>query len=309
MAGRGAYTGAPWAELICHHRGIDIIPMTESIEETLQHWPDPEPHQVEVLLLGTTHLDNPGLDEVNPEVGEVLEPDRQRELGALVDRLESAAPDRVAVERPWDRHDELDEQYQAYRTGEWAYDTEARVESVHPKRNDPTTECRSEVVQIGFRLADRLDHETVYPVDDPMDLTNDDAEELQEVGFSPEEKVPIDLPDPERKEEADEERFATSTISEYLLAINRAAEQQFNHRFMFAEAIPWGRGENFGGPDQLATWYRRNLHIVHNCWRSLEPGDQRLFLLVGNGHVRVLRQLLDETPQFCPVSPLPYLAG
>lgn len=281
--------------------------MTASDDEPLQHWPEPEPHQVEVVLLGTTHLDNPGLDEVNPTVDDVLEADRQADLVELVDHLERAEPDRVAVERPWDRHEELDTQYQAYRTGEQAFDTEAHFESVHPMREDPTAECRSEVVQIGFRLADRLGHETVYPVDDPMDLSNEDAEALLERGFTPEETVDVDLPDPEEAETADEQLFADSTIREYLLATNHEDQQRFNHTAMFGKAIPAGEGENFGGPDQLAIWYRRNLHIVHNCWRVLEPHDKRLFLLVGNGHVRILRHLFAETPQFCPVSPLPLL--
>jgi len=37
-------------------------------------------------------------------------------------------------------------------------------------------------------------------------------------------------------------------------------------------------------------------------------GDtERILCLVGSGHVHALRQLLLETPEFCPTSALPYL--
>ena len=63
--------------------------MTDSQEpeQPPEDWPRCDSEQVEVMILGTIHLDNPGLDEVNPEVGDVLTPDRQAELQDLTDRL------------------------------------------------------------------------------------------------------------------------------------------------------------------------------------------------------------------------------
>lgn len=67
-------------------------------------------------------------------------------------------------------------------------------------------------------------------------------------------------------------------------------------------------GEGISGtPTFLAYWYDRNIRMVHHLWRAIEQGDERLLLVVGTGHIRVLRHLLGETPMFCPVSPLPYL--
>jgi pheromone shutdown protein TraB len=47
--------------------------------------------------------------------------------------------------------------------------------------------------------------------------------------------------------------------------------------------------------------------MVHHLWRAIEQGNERILLVVGTGHIRVLRHLLDETPMCCPVSPLPHL--
>lgn len=270
-------------------------------------WPAPEPGQVRVLLLGTYHMDNPGLDEVNVDADDVLVPQRQDELRDLADRLERWKPDRVAVERPYDRADALDRVYREYHDGEQAYDREEAIDSTHPRRDEAVPECRSEVVQVGFRLADRLDHDRVYPIDCPMDLMNDDAAELQERGFEPERKVPVETQSVEDRKREVDERLTGSTIPEYLRWLNGEAELSFNHEGMFDEFVRWGEADNFAGPRALGTWFDRNLRMVHNLWRAIDGGDERLLLVVGSGHIHVLRYLLAETPMFCPVSPLPLL--
>lgn len=272
-------------------------------------WPEPAPEQVRVLLLGCYHMDNPGLDEVNVDADDVLGPDRQAELRALVDRLAGWAPDRVAVERPYERREAVNALYREYHDGERAYDEEQRVDPLHPERSDPTAECRSEVVQVGFRLADRFRHERVYPIDEPTDLGNEDAAELEERGFDPERKVPVGLPDFAAHERESNRRLASSTVTEYLRWINREEHLRFNHEGMFGRYLRWGEGDNYGGPRALATWYDRNIRMAHHLWRAVERGDDRVLVVVGSGHVRVLRHLLGESPQFCPVDPLKLLDG
>jgi hypothetical protein len=77
---------------------------------------------------------------------------------------------------------------------------------------------------------------------------------------------------------------------------------------MFDRFIRRGVGDNYAGPDALAKWYRRNLRMVHNVWRAIDDGSERVLFLVGVGHVHTLRQLLLEFPQFCPTSGLRYLS-
>ena len=52
-------------------------------------WPQCESEQVQVMLLGTYHMDNPGLDEVNIDADDVLAADRQAQFRELVDRFET----------------------------------------------------------------------------------------------------------------------------------------------------------------------------------------------------------------------------
>ena len=275
--------------------------------ECTDAWPEPEPGQIAVMLLGTYHMDNPGLDTVNIDADDVLAPKRQAELEDLVDRLAPWEPDRVAVERPTDSAEPLNECYDSYRLGAVAYGDEVSMEALHPRRTEMTTESRSEVIQIGFRLAERCSHERVYPVDSPMSLYNEQLEELEADGFEPPVKADVDLPDFAAMEAELERELVSSTIREYLVFLNQESALRQNHLGMFGDLIRRGRGANYGGPDALATWYTRNLRIVHHVWRAVEVGDERVLVLVGSGHVRVLRQLFAEVPQFVPVSPLSLL--
>jgi hypothetical protein len=292
------------------------LPANAAVAETVDdiHWPVPRPGQVRVLLLGTYHMDDPGLDEVNIEADDVLADDRQAELRDLAGRLERWEPDAVALERPWDRADELNDVYERYRSGDYRYDTEHEYEPPHDLRDDPTAECRSEVVQVGCRLAERLEHDMVHPMDCPVVMGNDAAEELSSRGFEPEQKVDAPVLDRDAMQREVDQRLRQSTIPAYLRWMNREQQLRNNHYGMFGQYVPYGDGDNFAGPEMLGTWYERNLKMVHNLWRAVdadahETGDEyRILVVVGSGHVRILRHLLDEAPQFCPVNPLPYLS-
>lgn len=282
---------------------------TSTPSDAPEGWPDCDPEQVEVMLLGTIHLDNPGLDEINPRVGDVLTPERQSELRDLTERLARWDPDRIAVERPYDDREAVNAVYEEFRDGRRAYDEEQDLSSLRADFGvELDDEVRSEVVQVGFRLADELGHDRVYPIDAPTTLQNDEFDALEERGFRPEKKVDYSLPDPEAVQRETEEKIADSTLTEFLRWQNQEEQLRVNHDLMFDRGVRWGEGDNFGGPRRLTIWYDRNLRMVHNVWRALESDDERVLFLVGSGHVRVLRHLFTEAPMFCPVSPLPYLA-
>ena len=272
-------------------------------------WPSPEPEQVEVLLLGCYHMDNPGNDAMNVEAGDVLSGTRQRQLATLTDRLAGWAPDVVGVERPADWTERLNATYERYRSGRLAYDEE------NPKADGDrrTPAARDEVVQVGFRLADRLGHDRVAAVDDPLfheDRTDDYRAALEtEDLWLPDERrrARYDLPEPETNEREHARRLRESTITEFLRWLNREDALRQNHRGMFAAAVPAREAGDPVGAIGLGWWYERNVRAVHHLWRTLDREDERALLVFGSGHVRVLRHLLAETPMFCPVSALPYL--
>jgi hypothetical protein len=246
--------------------------------------------EVQVMLLGTYHFANPGRDVIKQDIDDVLQPKRQAELEELVSRLAAWKPDRVAVEQRFSRTDTVRARYARYLANTLA-----------PNRN--------EVVQIGFRLASRLGHDAVYPIDDDSGLDLNDS--LKAVDRRrPEFRKTRDSIDAVLQEEANafNRWMRTTTIREHLLRLNgEESLRRGNSLGMFGGFLHAGEGQNYGGPQFLAQWYARNFNMAHNLTRMLQSDVRRILVVVGGGHVVPLRNLLDEAPQFCPVSPLSLL--
>ena len=98
-----------------------------------------------IMILGSTHLANPGIDHFNTKMDDVLAPKRQREIEQLVEQLEAFKPTKIAFEI-----DHLDTETQANYQGYLKGTYELK---------------RWEVDQIGFRLAKQMGHPKVYCVD------------------------------------------------------------------------------------------------------------------------------------------------
>src|SRR5438067_12446927 len=96
----------------------------------------------EILVLGTYHMANPGHDIFNMKTDDVLAPKRQAEIAQLIEVLKRFQPTKIALEAQGDGRPK---EYAEYLAG--------------------THELtRNEIEQIGFRLARKLGHKTVYPV-------------------------------------------------------------------------------------------------------------------------------------------------
>lgn len=268
-------------------------------------WPRCEPEQVQVLLLGTFHMDDLWAHETDIEDDDMLAADRQAELRDLTDHLEAWNPDLIAVERPYDETEAVNRVYERYRSDEYAYDREEMFPSLAPTQNYPEGGCRSEVVQVGFRLADRLGHDRVFPVDEHPDEPDTDPFDDRTVDST--RKVSVTVPDLETLANKQNKHISSSTLTEYFVHMNEN-ELRDASDLMFDRAIR-ATGEQVGdvqvsSPVALTYWYDRNLRMVHHLWRTMEASDERLFLLTGLGRIRMLRHLLDQAPMFCPVSPL-----
>jgi hypothetical protein len=55
-------------------------------------------------------------------------------------------------------------------------------------------------------------------------------------------------------------------------------------------------GEYLGADGFASAWYNRNLRMYSNVVRSVRGADERLLVVVGAGHVPILRELMLSTP-------------
>jgi hypothetical protein len=243
--------------------------------------------RVEVLFVGSYHMRNPGMDRFNVDADDVRTPTRQGEIEALVEQLATFSPTKVAVEKRWQDSTTL-AQYQAYRRGD------------HELTPDETE-------QIGFRLAQKMGHEAVYPIDIVMMLDDEALGPLVAAN-----------PDFQRKMQGVNE-FGTEmmrimaqwltegTIGEMLYNMNRPEYIRLAHDPYVEYFVPIADGDNYAGADMVATWYQRNLRIFANLTRITESPDDRIFVIYGSAHVPPLHDLVVAHPGYCVVDPLPYL--
>jgi len=244
----------------------------------------PDAERAEVLVLGTYHFANPGLDVVQVEVADVLSAARQEEINTVVEALARFRPTKIAVESIPPSAPGLDSLYLAYRSG----------------RHELS---RNEIQQLGFRLASRFEHARLYPIDHrgefPFGAVMEYAEvhDADFVTFFNEEIAQMTA---EMNRQQGEYR-----IGRILRRMNEPGELEADHG-MYMRFARVGAGDTYVGADLLSKWYERNIHIFANLQRITEPGD-RILVIIGGGHAPILRELIGYDPEMVLVDVLEYL--
>lgn len=241
-----------------------------------------------MLLLGSYHFANPGLDAVQMEADDVLSPQRQEEIAEVVQRLAAFQPTKVAFEQVTALDDQLNDEYAAYRRDEFELP-------------------RGEQYQIGFRLAKAMGHERVYPVDWNEKVGDVHLGHLYEYAQSHHPDIAARLQGSgEALTEGFQEAQKRSTVREMLLGINAPDSSARDHA-IYLQLARIGEGTNYLGVEWVVNyWYRRNMIIYANIARITEPGD-RVLVIYGSGHLHLLAQFLRESGSFQVESAFGYL--
>ncbi|MBA2669384.1 MAG: hypothetical protein H0U67_03320 [Gemmatimonadetes bacterium] len=244
----------------------------------------PRAEKAQVLVLGTYHFANPGLDVVKTEVADVLTAAKQAEIRALVEEIARFRPTRVAVEHVPASADRLDSLYSAFRSGRYELG-------------------RDETEQLGFRLAARFEHERVHPIDvrgefpfGPV-MEYAAAKDTASLRLIQVEIARISAEDSRVQREL--------TVGEILRHINDPALLAHGHG-IYVRVARVGAGDTYVGADLLSKWYDRNIRIAANIQQLARPGD-RVLVIIGGGHAPILRDLIMADPELSLVDPLQYL--
>lgn len=253
-------------------------------EDALPTLADPDEPPVRVMILGVFHFHNPNADYAKFEGIDVLTDRRQREIEAVADGLAAFRPTRIALERPVEEADSIQADYERFRDGGFEL-------------------TRNEIHQLGFRLAARLGHRRLYPVDYRMGMRMDTlmawAKE-NDPGFIARFDRYIgrivQLLDRMQSEE---------TIGENLRFLNEPEIVRRAHE-PYAVQATVGARDGHVGARVVADWYERNLRIFANLADVAEPGDRMLFV-VGAGHAPILRHLVETHPGMELVEAVDYL--
>lgn len=245
---------------------------------------------IEVMVLGTYHMDNPGQDISNARADDVLTPRRQAEIAAVTRALARFRPTRIAVERVTAAPAFVDPVYARFDPKQLAV-------------------SRDERVQIGYRLARELGLETVYGIDEqpadgepdyfPFDRVQSTAKAH---GLEPQLQALVD--EMGRMTASFEKLQSTATVGELLAEANNPrtlADPSVYYRLLSLDV-----GEDQPGAELLGYWTMRNAKIFAKLLDVARPGD-RVLVIFGGGHRHWLEQLAAGTPGVRVIDPMPYL--
>jgi hypothetical protein len=242
------------------------------------------PVRAEVMVLGTYHMGGSG-DFVQFAVDDVLSPQRQAEIESLVVSLAEFRPTRIVLEVPVAMDSALNAWYAAYRAG--------------------TRELRrGEQEQIGFRLAHRLGHARVHAVNHQM---NEDIAGLMGHAARTGQTAFLEMAGAAMQAIAAEaeRQQATLTVPAILRELNSPAHDEMESFYLLVAEL--GARDDHVGAKLVARRMERNLRIFANIASVAEPGD-RILVIYGSSHGKLLRQFFDESPAFRLASVDPYLA-
>ncbi len=243
----------------------------------------------ELMILGSFHFNNPGLDTYKPKYEvDILSQQKQNELKEIIIVIKKYAPTKIAVEAKKGSQNRIDSLYKEYLAG----NLELR---------------RNEIYQIGFRLAKILGHKKVYAIDASAkrnnDLTSEEYAKKETYFIQKAEKsilereMLLNQKFTEMYEFEDDLKIKISLL-DYFKFMNDPEIFKAGHGHYLIGNFKMGEDNDYFGPDNSMWWYSRNLRIFHNLLQINTPGKDRIFLLIGAGHVPILDFLADTSIDF-----------
>lgn len=253
----------------------------DAAQEDPRLWFTPEHATAKLLIVGTFHFKDAGLDSYKPEVDvDILSERRQAELARVLDQLKGFAPTKILIEVEAEQQTEWDERFSKYLAGKLELDS-------------------NEIYQVAFRLGKRLGHDRLYGVD-ASGRRYENLPDSEEYAMQHGQSFPTADVWSERFMKAyrvEDHAKAERTLSEHLLFLNSEEELRFSHGHYVLSYLALGVDDEYPAADSVTGWwYNRNLRILSNVLRVMEPGD-RLLLLIGAGHVPIIRHAAAASPE------------
>lgn len=231
---------------------------------------EPPQGKASVMLLGTFHFANPGLDVVKSEVVDVTTPDNQSYLEGLAKRLAAFRPTDVLVECDPATQARQDAAFAAYREG-------------------AATLRVNETQQIGFRVANAAGLDGVTCFDENEVHWNSGPLNAYLRTHAPDRQAAMEaLFAALSAREANEQ--TTLPLPE-LLRLANSAERDRENKDLYLRTNAVDAGQGFVGADASASWWHRNFRMYANIQRAAAPG-RRVLVIAGAGHTAIFRDLL-----------------
>ncbi|NDI35771.1 DUF5694 domain-containing protein [Chengkuizengella sediminis] len=211
----------------------------------------------EIILVGTFHFEQEKrlIEEKNLEILE------------LVNYLSELKPFKIALEYEKSQKSQLNKKYKNHNN---VYDI-------------------NEIEQLGFRLANQLQHEEVFPVNWDGKITEDDLIELNQT-------IQSKYPEISKIINSYSQKTGNINPASHLLDIYKhqndkdMIDELENMYLSFATVEKDGASV---GVDFLNKWIERELMIFKNIIEISDKTNERILLIIGSDHLWMLQKLFE----------------
>jgi hypothetical protein len=249
-------------------------------------FPQTPKQKIKVYLLGTFHFSQ------TDSTYDVLTEKNQNSIIQICKIIARQKPDKVFIERmpEFEHKNKMDSLYQAYRKGD-------------------TGKRRNEIWQIAFRVANDLNHKTIYACDHPgrygyyynqlekYAATNGQTDILRSKGKG----ITIPLTSLVNNDSL----MHHSDLLDYMRWLNSKKVQETSHASYINRFPQLGNTNVFRydpayllGTELTSDWYRRNIMIYAKMINQLDYNEKAIFLVMGNDHIPIIKHLFQSNPYF-----------
>ncbi|WP_371189385.1 DUF5694 domain-containing protein [Thalassotalea maritima] len=239
-----------------------------------------------VMIMGTFHFANPGKDVVKTHIIDVRTDKNQQYIERFTSRVsEQYAPTHVLIECPPNKQEKYTDRFNEYKAG--AFDLPV-----------------NENFQLGFRIALKSNASVVCY--DEREISWNAKGLMQwldkENGKN---KSAFDNAIKEITEQ--HTRLHQNKELPHILLVHNQDDKDTQNKSLYIRLNHVGSGDKFEGADAAASWWHRNFRMYANVQHYAQPGT-RVFVLGGQGHTAILKDLLALDPDRTAASVIPLLA-
>lgn len=250
--------------------------------------PNPQKQKIKVMILGVFHFVSNN-DGIKFKREDMLSEKRQKEIDDLNNSLARFQPAKIFIEWTPDDQPYVDSTYEKFKKGNF-------------KING------NEVYQVGYKLANKLGHPTVYCMDAPgryrMDTVISTAKKNGQ--YEPYEKMFLEWRDKILLQDSLQKLL---TIKQRLREVNKKENIMNSHMgnagVTFAPYV--GKVGDYAGAEFMSEWYKRNIRMYSNIVRHTAATDNAILIIVGAGHARIIQHFFEDNPAFEVIDPAKYL--
>jgi hypothetical protein len=233
----------------------------------------------QILLIGSFHFANPGLDVAKVNTFNVMTDKSKKELVSITDKIVEFGPNKIFVE--------------------WNYKKQDKLDKFYAKNTDSLLNNKAdEIVQLALRSAKKLGHKKLFAIDYnqtsfPYDSLLKGMKEANQLDLLKSNEIEM-----VNYEKSQNEKISKYTLTKLLLDLNSKESIKIDREWYLGIANRVGTVDNFVGAYLVSEWYRRNLYMYSLIQKLTEAKDDKIMVLLGASHAAIIREFVKNDPNF-----------